>query len=45
MCYAIMRALGWPGVIALSSIKTARPVAQVRYSGDADAALAALGYT
>jgi hypothetical protein len=45
MCYAIMRALGWPGVIALSTIKTARPVAQVRYSGDADAALAALGYT
>ena len=44
MCYAIMRALGWPAAVAMSTIKTARPVAQVRYSGDADAAIASLGY-
>jgi dual specificity phosphatase 3 len=45
MCYAIMRAFGWPAADALSTIKTARPVAQVRYSGDADAAIASLGYS
>ena len=44
MCYAIMRAFGWPAADALSSIKTARPVAQVRYSADADSAVVALGY-
>jgi len=45
MCYAIMRALGWPGPDALSTIKAARPVAQARYSGDADAAVVSLGYS
>ncbi len=45
MCYAIMRAFGWLDADALSTIKTARPVAQVRYGGDADAAVASLGYS
>jgi dual specificity phosphatase 3 len=44
MCYAIMRALGWSGPDAISTIKAARPVAQIRYSADADAAIPALGY-
>lgn len=44
MCYAIMRAFGWSPVDALATIKAARPVAQVRYSNDADAAVKALGY-
>ena len=45
MCYAVMRAFGWSSADALTTIKAARPVAQIRYSGDADAALATLGYT
>jgi dual specificity phosphatase 3 len=44
MCYAIMRAFGWSAADALATIKAARPVAQVRYSNDADAAITALGY-
>lgn len=44
MCYAIMRALGWSASDAASTIKTARPVAQVRYAADADVAVASLGY-
>ena len=45
MCYAIMRSFGWVTADALAMIKSARPQAQVRYAGDADAAIAALGYT
>jgi len=44
MCYAIMRAVGWPAADALATIKSARPQAQVRYSGDADTAVVSLGY-
>jgi protein-tyrosine phosphatase len=44
MCYAIMRAFGWSSADAMSTIKTARPVAQVRYSNDADAAIVTLAY-
>ena len=44
MCYSIMRALGWRDADALSTIKSARPVAQVRYSGDAEIAVVTLGY-
>ena len=45
MCYAIMRALGWEASEALKTVKAGRPVAMVRYSRDADAALLALGYS
>ena len=44
MCYAIMRALGWSASDAAGTIKTARPVAQIRYIPDADAAVVSLGY-
>lgn len=44
MCYAIMRAFGWSAADAMSTIKAGRPVAQVRYSSDADAAIPTLGY-
>ena len=44
MCYAIMRAFGWSAADAAGTIRSARPVAQIRYSPDADAALASLGY-
>jgi dual specificity phosphatase 3 len=44
MCYAIMRALGWEANDALNTVKAGRPIAMVRYSSDADAAILALGY-
>lgn len=44
MCYAVMRALGWAAADAMATIKSARTVAQVRYAGDADNAVASLGY-
>ena len=44
MCYAIMRALGWSGMDASNTIKSARPQALIHYSGDADAAIMSLGY-
>lgn len=44
MCNAIMRAFGWSSADAIATIKAARPVAQVCYSTDADAAVHALGY-
>lgn len=44
MAYAIMRACGWDGLTALALIKAKRPVAQVRYSADADRAILSLGY-
>lgn len=42
--YAVMRALGWDSATALSLLKAKRPQVQARYSGDADAAIKALGY-
>jgi dual specificity phosphatase 3 len=44
MCYAIMRAFGWPGIDAISTIKAGRPQAGIAYSSDADKAIVALGY-
>lgn len=44
--YMALRLLGWPRDAALSLIHTARPVTVngIRYAGDADQALAELGY-
>jgi hypothetical protein len=44
MCYAIMRAFGWSAADAVSTIKAGRPQAGIRYSQDADRAIAQLGY-
>ncbi len=45
MCYAIMRALGWSSADAVNTIKSGRRQALIHYSADADAAIAALGYS
>lgn len=44
MAYALMCACGWDGPTALALIKAKRPVAQARYSGDADKAIISLGF-
>lgn len=44
MCYAIMRAFGWPATDALNTIKAGRPKALVAYSVSADQAIVSLGY-
>lgn len=44
MCYAILRAFGWSAADAMTTIKTARPVAQVAYSANADSAVQSLKY-
>lgn len=45
--YAILRALGWSGLEAKTLIRLKRPItlAGIRYAGDADQAVFALGYT
>jgi Fe-S cluster assembly protein SufB len=42
--YSLMRALGWPAADAEAAIRAARPQVGLAYKGDADAAVAALGY-
>ena len=42
--YACMQALGWSAADAEAAIRAARPQVGLAYKGDADAAVAALGY-
>jgi hypothetical protein len=44
MCYAFMRALGFPPAEAEALIRQARPQVGLRYKGDADRAVVDLGY-